>query len=96
MEEGRGSLRSFAGVATFKHQTVLTDSELDRVKSKVGECLKTHESINNRALRELAGITFDQASYFFRRMVEEGILERSGKGSGTRYRASRRSEAMTP
>ena len=44
-----------------------------------------NKSISNRELREAAGISYDQAIYFFKRATEEKRLFRKGKGSGTHY-----------
>ena len=42
-------------------------------------------SINNKELRGLSGITYDQATYFFNRLLKEGKLLRTGRTAGTRY-----------
>jgi len=38
--------------------------------------LEKHGSINNRELRRLSDITYDQATYFFNRMLKAGRLLR--------------------
>lgn len=47
--------------------------------------LATQPGINNRTLRRLTGLNYDQAIKFFARMVEEGAMVRLGRASGTRY-----------
>jgi DNA-binding IclR family transcriptional regulator len=47
--------------------------------------LATEPEINNRTLRRLTGLNYDQAIKFFARMVEEGMIVRLGRASGTRY-----------
>lgn len=47
--------------------------------------LKEHPSIGNRMVREITGIGYDQAIFFFRVMMKEHQLEKSGKGSATSY-----------
>lgn len=42
-------------------------------------------SIRNREIREVAGISYDQAIHFFNRAIAEKHLERKGKASGTHY-----------
>ena len=42
-------------------------------------------SIRNREIRELSGINYDQAIYFFNRATAEGHFDRKGKSSGTHY-----------
>jgi hypothetical protein len=49
------------------------------------EYLRTHESIRNQSIRELAGINYDQAIAFFNLAVSENQLVRLGAGSSTRY-----------
>jgi hypothetical protein len=65
--------------------TTLSKDEIARVWGVVTEHLKGQPSIGNRKLRNLTGIGYDQAILFFRVMVREGRLERSGKGSATNY-----------
>ncbi|MDQ3745148.1 MAG: hypothetical protein M3444_12265, partial [Acidobacteriota bacterium] len=65
--------------------TTLSKGEVARIMALVKSYLKKHSSISNRTLRELAGIGYDQAIYFFNMMVNERQLERGGKGSGTCY-----------
>ena len=47
--------------------------------------LKLHKSIRNRDIRDISGITYDQAIYFFNRAVAERWVVRKGVGGGTRY-----------
>jgi hypothetical protein len=47
--------------------------------------LKQHESIRNRDIRDISGITYDQAIYFFNRAVAERWVDRKGVGGSTCY-----------
>ena len=47
--------------------------------------LETHSSINNRSLRSISGVNYDQAINIFRHMIDEGNLIKEGKSSGTKY-----------
>ena len=66
-------------------RSTLTDDQIRHVEPIAMRYLEKHVSINNKALRGLSGITYDQATYFFNRMLEEGKLRRTGKTSGIRY-----------
>ena len=65
--------------------SVLTENEFVQVKEAVFAYLSRHQSTTNRELRVLTNISYDQATNFFNRMVEQGCLRRVGKGSGTKY-----------
>lgn len=70
---------------------------LDRIKSScdkadygravklTSEYLRTHPAITNRELRAISAVSYDDAIRFLGRMVDEGLLTRMGKSSGTRY-----------
>ena len=47
--------------------------------------LRDHSSIRNQELRKLTGIDYDQAIFFFNRMILENRLRRIGVTSGIRY-----------
>ena len=66
-------------------RTTLTRDEIERVAKVVVKYLKEHPSVNNRTLRSLTGIGYDQAIYFFACMLKEKRLRKTGKGSGTKY-----------
>jgi hypothetical protein len=66
-------------------RTKLTKDELTEIAYVVKKYLSTNQFINNRTLRSLTGIGYDQAIHFFGVMVRERRLEKIGQGSGTRY-----------
>ena len=55
------------------------------MKRTVLSYLSRYPSINNRELRALTSVGYDQAVAFFARMVKGGHLRRTGKGSKTKY-----------
>jgi hypothetical protein len=65
--------------------TALNESEFDRCIMIVLRYLETHAQVRNSDVRQITGITYDQAIYFFNRAIEVGKLKRHGRGSGTRY-----------
>lgn len=65
--------------------TTLSSERVSEVESLVETFLKQHDSITNRKLREISGVNYDQAIYFFNLMVDRGQLQRTGKASGTKY-----------
>lgn len=66
-------------------RTKLTKDELKEIALVVNKYLSTNQFINNRTLRSLTGIGYDQAIHFFGKMVKEKRLEKIGQGSGTKY-----------
>jgi hypothetical protein len=66
-------------------RTRLSEDDISRVWGVVREFLETQPFINNRTLRALSGINYDQAIQFFGVMVERGKLNREGKSSGVKY-----------
>ena len=66
-------------------RSTLTEDQIRHVAQIAMRYLEQHGSINNKALRGLSGITYDQATYFFNRMLQEGRLLRTGRTAGTRY-----------
>jgi hypothetical protein len=66
-------------------RSTLTEDQVRHVAQIAMRYLEQHMSINNKALRGLSGITYDQATYFFNRMLQEGRLLRTGRTAGTRY-----------
>jgi hypothetical protein len=66
-------------------RSTLTEDQIRHVEQIAMRYLEKHGSINNKALRGLSGITYDQATYFFNRMLQEGRLLRMGRTAGTRY-----------
>lgn len=65
--------------------TRLSEAEISRVWRIVCEFLKVQPFINNRTLRAISGINYDQAIQFFNLMVNQGKLIREGKSSGIKY-----------
>src|SRR5262247_1433104 len=65
--------------------TRLPEEQIRRIEQIVITYLDKNPSISNTELRALAGMRYDQATYFFNRMLEEGKLQRTGKTSGIRY-----------
>ena len=65
--------------------TRLPEEHIRHIEQIVITYLEKNASISNTELRALAGIKYDQATYFFNRMLEEGKLRRTGKTSGIRY-----------
>jgi hypothetical protein len=66
-------------------RSTLTDDQIRHVEQIAMRYLEKHLSINNRELRRLSDITYDQATYFFNRMLKAGRLLRTGRTAGTRY-----------
>ena len=66
-------------------RSTLTEDQICHVAQIAMHYLEQYMSINNKALRGLSGITYDQATYFFNRMLQEGRLLRTGRTAGTRY-----------
>ena len=65
--------------------TTLTEERLAALEHEVLEYLREHDSITNRKLREFAGVSYDQAIFFFNQMLDRGVLQRAGVSSGIRY-----------
>lgn len=63
----------------------LNDDRLAELEKFVLEFMRDHETITNRKLREISTINYDQAIYFFNRMIEKGTLKRIGVNSGIKY-----------
>jgi hypothetical protein len=66
-------------------RTTLSDETYERCLSATVEYLKTVPFIRNRDLRAITRIEYDQAITFFNRALEEELLQRRGKASGTHY-----------
>ncbi len=66
-------------------RTLLTEAEFLRALNEVKRHLRQEQSIRNTSLRDLTGLNYDQAIKFFNRAIEEGVLARRGKASGTHY-----------
>ena len=69
----------------LSYATTLNDDEIEEVKKSVLIYLRDHEYITNRLLRDLSGVTYDQAIYFFKQMMHQGILKREGITTNIRY-----------
>ncbi len=65
--------------------TTLPENRMIEIESAVRTYLQTHKSITNREVRQLTGISYDQAISFFNEMLRAGRFERVGVYSGTRY-----------
>lgn len=65
--------------------TSLTDKDLVQIKRVMLDYLKTHEFVTNRILREIVNVTYDQAIFFFGKMLKQKVLKKIGISSGTRY-----------
>jgi hypothetical protein len=63
----------------------LSEANYVRCLQLASEYVAETGSIRNREIREVAGIGYDEAIYFFNRAVAEGQFERRGKASGTHY-----------
>ena len=66
----------------------MTEEQFLRTKEAVLAFLATNQAVNNRQLQELVGLSRQQATRFFARMVREGQLIRTGSGSATNYTVS--------
>ncbi len=66
-------------------RSTLTEDQIRHVEQIAMRYLEKKLSINNKELRGLSGITYDQATYFFNRLLKEGKLLRTGRTAGTRY-----------
>jgi hypothetical protein len=72
-----------------RHLTRLTDQDLANVQRTVLDYLNTHEFVTNRILRDIVGITYDQAIFFYVQMLNRKVLQKIGARSTTRYVLSR-------
>ena len=68
-----------------KFPTKLTEEDLIHIRSIVLNYLKTNEFVTNRILREIVGVTYDQAIFFYGQMLKRKVLQKVGTASGTRY-----------
>ena len=66
-------------------KTKLTVEEFEQAQDLVRRYLADHPAVNNTGFRTLTGFNYDQAIHFFARAIDQGILERIGKSSGTKY-----------
>ena len=72
----------------------LSEEEFDKARDLVLAYLAEHQSITNREFRALTKLDYDQAITFFKKMVTEGLLSRSGKTTSTRYFRKRKSKLV--
>jgi len=63
----------------------LSKEESEKLLELVVEYLAEHPVINNRTLRSIAPVSYDQAIAFFNLMIKEGRLEKIGVGRATNY-----------
>ncbi len=68
-----------------KFTTRLNDEEYNRIQKYVCDYLTSNGSISNRELRNISGITYDQAIFFFKKALQKGTLLKVGRTSGIRY-----------
>lgn len=73
---------------TSKSRTRMAEEDLLRVQRLVIDHLKTNAFVTNHALRKLAGITYDQAIFFFGQMLKRNAIMKIGTASSTRYTLS--------
>jgi hypothetical protein len=66
-------------------RTRLSGDEHKRCLLAARTFLKTHDCIRNRNLREITGISYDQAIAFFNQTIADKHLERVGLAGNTRY-----------
>jgi hypothetical protein len=63
----------------------LSGEEFAKAMAVVLAYLEDHPSITNREFRSLTRFNYDQAIWFFNRMVAEGVPLRVGKTSSIKY-----------
>jgi hypothetical protein len=63
----------------------MNEESYGRIAKMVVAYLQSNAEITNRKLRQISGISYDQAIHFFGRMCEEGQLLRIGTTAATRY-----------
>lgn len=68
-----------------KTRTKLSEEEITKVKTLLLQYFTDNDYITNRELRDLSGISYDQAIYFFRQMINQNIVNRLGTKSNTHY-----------
>lgn len=68
--------------------TTLSQKEYERCLDQTVGFLKANPSIRNSKLREITGIEYDQAIFFFNKAIKDGVLVRKGHSGGTHYTLS--------
>lgn len=63
----------------------MNDLEKAAMIKSVIAYIKKNDSITNRECRELLGIAYDHVIKLLGEMTQSGVLNRIGKGSGTKY-----------
>jgi hypothetical protein len=63
----------------------LTEEQLLQVQRRVVDFLAHNPFITNRKLRDISGLSYDQAIMFFNTMLARGTLKRTGVASSTKY-----------
>jgi predicted HTH transcriptional regulator len=66
-------------------RSTLSDEAYERCLQIAVEYVARNQTIRNRQLREVTGISYDQAIYFFNRAIGSNRLVRKGTGSSTYY-----------
>jgi hypothetical protein len=68
-----------------EHPTRLNDQQFETCWKTAKAFLAENKMIRNKQLREITGIGYDQAIFFFNRAVTEKRLLRQGVSSSTHY-----------
>ena len=63
----------------------LSAEETTRVKALILKYFQDHDRITNIILRELSGITYNQAGYFFKDMTNQNVITRWGITANIHY-----------
>lgn len=63
----------------------LKEGQLREVEEITMKFLELNPSITNRKLRQISGVNYDQAIFFFNYMIRKRRLRRVGVSSGTKY-----------
>jgi len=66
-------------------KTTLSEEDIVRVEKLAVKHLNNKGTITNRELRAISAISYDQAIYFFGKMLRRRILWRRGTKAGTYY-----------
>ena len=63
----------------------LNEEQLREVEQITMKFLQLNPSITNRKLRQISGVNYDQAIFFFNHMLRKRRLKRVGVSSSTKY-----------
>ena len=70
--------------------TRLSPEDVVCIQKVVLRYLKNHEFVTNRILRGMTIVNYDQAIFFFGRMLKQKLLKKVGVGRATRYVLNRK------